>query len=241
MRVSVWVTTLSSTLRETYMYKTLEDGGRLAFPMSGQFSLTSAEQWLRNDAAEKSKAMEISWDFPVTLENFTFVLWALGSHREYLNREKDRPLSGFRNITVRSFVQSAGRRQDCRLAFQFGCYRVWAGKNGRLEEDNVKGRGDSGEFRRKQRQQEAGRSGSREEPGVAARFQQRHTRKGGAPSTLALDPGVVPTHGLPAFGPSSQKLLPSHQLYGLHAIHFHQHVLISYYVPGTTEASPSHT
>lgn len=181
MRVSVWVTTLSSTLKETYVYKTLEDGGCLALSRSGQFSLTSAEQWVRNEAAEESKAMEISWDFPVTLENCTFVLWALGSHREYLSREKDHPLSGFRNITVRSFVQPAGRGQDCRLAFQFGCCHVWAGKNGRPEEDNEKGRGGSVGFGRRQRQQEAGRSGSREEPGVAAKFQQRHTRKGGAP------------------------------------------------------------
>lgn len=43
-----------------------------------------------------------------------------------------------------------------------------------------------------------GGSGSREEPGVAASFNRRHTQKGGTLSTPSTCSGVVPTHRLPA-------------------------------------------
>lgn len=230
-------TMLSSPLREHILVRT--PGRWRVFGIFHERTVRSdqgTEQWFRNEAGEESRAPDVSWDCTCGFgENLSFILWALGRHRRYFSREKYHPLSGFRNSTSRWFVQQAGRGQ-ARIS---GHDTAASGLESWLpEEDKGPGRADSQEFMRRQTEQEGGGSGSREEPGVAARFQQGHTRKGGAPSTPALDLGWYPPTGSPPLDSVHKKPLPSHPLYGLHAIRFHRCFSGSYYVPGTRAASP---
>lgn len=208
----------------------------MAFSTRGQFGLTRALSSGSGTKLERKAGPRMSRGTArVALENLSFILWALGRHRRYFSREKYHPLSGFRNSTSRWFVQQAGRGQ-ARIS---GHDTAASGLESWLpEEDKGPGRVDSQEFMRRQTEQEGGSSGSREEPGVAARFQQGHTRKGGAPSTPALDLGWYPPTGSPPLDSVHKKPLPSHPLYGLHAIRFHRCFSGSYYVPGTRAASP---
>lgn len=148
--------------------------------------------------------MEISRGFHSILKNLSFILWAMGSHGRYLSRDKSHH-SGFPNITLLPSVESVGEGRTAGEDVNNDTAAAWAGANACLEEDREKTEQTAGSLAGG-RVHRRGGGGSREKPGVAARSQHQIYLEGWGPhQLLALDPGVVLTHSLPASGLSSQK------------------------------------